>query len=283
MSVSAVLDRYAGLPPRRGELQAGSTRLAYLDWGSTGRHAERPLVLLHGITSSARAWWRVAPALASQGYHVYAFDMPGHGQSAETSDHRIEHIAELAAGAIRALGLEGVALIGHSWGGATALALASSAAGRELLSQVVLVDPALRMTPETGAARMPNYLMGVGDPPERTLPTVRANNPDWHEHDFFWKGEAFQQCRAEAVRGLFLGSGSWDLTDRFAQVDIPLLLLVADPQYTVIALDALAAAERGLRPGLGQLLVIPGTTHNMLRGDGYAPTMAALMAWLSDS
>ena len=59
----------------------------------------------------------------------------------------------------------------------------------------------------TRAARLPNYSAGLGDPPEVTLPTVRANNPDWHEHDFFWKGEALQQCRAAAVRGLFVGSG----------------------------------------------------------------------------
>jgi hypothetical protein len=31
------------------------------------------------------------------------------------------------------------------------------------------------------------------------------------------------------------------------------------------------------------MLVIPGTTHNMLRGPGYTPTMAALAAWLGES
>jgi pimeloyl-ACP methyl ester carboxylesterase len=272
------LDQFAGLPPRRGEIQAGSIRLGYLEWGDRGR----PLALLHGITSSARAWWRAAPTLAAQGCHVYALDMPGHGRSDESADHRIESIAGLIAAALRALDLQDVTLVGHSWGGATALALASMDEGQALLSRVALVDPALSMTPETGAARLPNYMVGVGDPPELTLPTVRANNPDWHEYDVFWKGEAFQQCRAAAVRGLFLGSGTWNLTDRFAQVDIPLLLLVADPQYTVIAPDTLAAAERSLRPGLGRMATIPGTTHNMLRGDGYAPTMQVLTAWLAD-
>jgi pimeloyl-ACP methyl ester carboxylesterase len=283
MSTTTDLDRFAGIPPYRSDIQAGPTRLSYLSWASHQGQPGRALVLLHGITSSARAWWRVAPALVAQGYQVYAIDMPGHGQSDETDDHRIEHIAELMAEAIQGLGLRDVALIGHSWGGATALTLASSAAGRELLGRVVLVDPALRMTPESGAERLPTYLVGVGDPPEQTLPTVRANNPDWHAYDVYWKGEAFQQCRAAAVRGLFVGSGVWDLTDRFAQVAIPMLLLVADTRYTVIAPEALAAAERGLRAGLGEMMIIPDTTHNMLRGDGYEPTMAALSAWLSNS
>ncbi len=65
-------------------------------------------------------------------------------------------------------------------------------------------------------------------------------------------------------------------------MQIPLLLLVADAQHTVIAPDALAAARGALQPGLGQMVQIPGTTHNMQRGDGYEPTMAALTAWLAE-
>jgi pimeloyl-ACP methyl ester carboxylesterase len=277
MTNSTPTDCFAGLKPSRGCLQAGATRLSYLDWGGQGA----PLLLLHGITSSARSWWRVAPALAAQGYHVYALDLPGHGESAETSDHRIANIAALVGGAIRELGLERPTLIGHSWGGATALALAAD--DRSLLARAVLVDPALRMAPATAEERLSFFLQGVGDPPEVTLPTVRANNPDWHECDFFWKGEAFEQCRAAAVRGLFLQSGEWDLTGTFAQVDVPLLLLVADPQYTVIAPDALAAAEQALRPDLGRIAVIPGTTHNMHRGAGFEATLPVLTAWLAET
>jgi pimeloyl-ACP methyl ester carboxylesterase len=270
-------DCSAGLAPQRGYVQANGTRLAYLEWGAQGR----PLVLLHGITSSARTWWRAAPALVAQGYHVYALDLPGHGESDETNDHRIENIAALVAAALRALDLAGAVLIGHSWGGATALTLASGE-DHELLSRVVAIDPALRMSPTTGTARLPNYLVGLGQPPEETLPAVRANNPDWHECDIYWKGEAFQQCRAGAVRGLFVGSGEWDISESFARVEIPLLLLVADTQHTVIAPDALATARGALRPSLGQLVQIPGTTHNMQRGAGYEPTMAALIAWLAE-
>jgi pimeloyl-ACP methyl ester carboxylesterase len=271
-------DCTGGLAPRRGYVQASGARLSYLEWGGQGR----PLLLLHGITSAARAWWRVAPVFVARGYHVYALDMPGHGESDETEDHRIENIAALAAGAMHALDLSGAALIGHSWGGATALVMASTDEGRELLSRVVLVDPALRMSATWGAERLPNYLGGLGLPPEETLPMVRANNPDWHECDVFWKGEALQQCRVAAVRGLFLDSGERNLTARFAQVEIPLLLLVADPQHTVIAPDVLSNAERALRPGLGRVMTILGTTHNMIRGDSYETTMAVLMGWVAE-
>jgi pimeloyl-ACP methyl ester carboxylesterase len=266
-------------PPRRSYVHAGATRLAYLEWGEQGA----PVVLLHGITSSARSWWRVAPALVAQGYHVYAFDLPGHGESDETDDHRIAHIASLVGAAMRALSLAGVTLVGHSWGGATALSLASAGDDRALPARVALVDPALRIAPDSAEARLANFLVGVGDLPAQTLPAIRANNPDWHECDVFWKAEALQQCRAAAVRGLFLTSGAWDLSASFVQVDVPLLLLVADPQHTVIAPDALAVAERSLRPGLGRAATLPGTTHNMHRGGGYDATMQALTAWLVET
>jgi pimeloyl-ACP methyl ester carboxylesterase len=277
MTNSAPTDCSAGLSPSRGYVQAGATRLSYLDWGGQGA----PLLLLHGITSSARSWWRVAPVLAAQGYHVYALDLPGHGESAETGDHRIANIAALVGIAIRELGLERPTLIGHSWGGATTLALAAE--DRSLLARAVLVDPAVRMSRATAEERLPFFLQGVGDPPEVTLPAVRANNPDWHECDFFWKGEAFAQCRAAAVRGLFLESGEWDLSATYAQVDVPLLLLVADPVYTVIAPDALAAVEQALRPDLGRIAIIPGTTHNMHRGGGFDATIPVLTGWLAET
>src|SRR5512132_1788955 len=53
--------------------------LATRTWGEDGG---RPLALLvHGITSSSRSWWRLGPALAERGYAVLAVDLRGHGGS----------------------------------------------------------------------------------------------------------------------------------------------------------------------------------------------------------
>jgi pimeloyl-ACP methyl ester carboxylesterase len=263
----------ADLAPRAGSVHVERTRITYLEWGESGV----PLLLLHGITSSARTWWRVAPALVSAGYHVYALDMPGHGESDETDDHRIDSIAALVGAAARHVIHEPFVLIGHSWGGATALAVTSNSEMSALLNRVVLVDPSLRMSPVWGAERAPGFLVGVGQPPEETLPMVRSNNPGWHECDVAWKGVALQQCRAAVVRGFFTQSGDWDLTARLGHVNIPLLVLVAE--QTVIAPEVLSLAEQTLRPNLGELRRIPGTDHNMLRG-GYDVVMPILIDWL---
>lgn len=262
----------AGLEPSRGQVQAGGMTFSYLEWGDGGA----PLLLLHGITSSAHGWWRVAPELTALGYHVYALDMPDHGQSQLGDVHRIDQIADRIATVVDALQLAKPVVIGHSWGGAVALELAASIA----VARVVLVDPLLALSSERAALRLPSYLEGLGMSPEETLPAIRAANPDWHACDFVWKGQALQQCRADAVHGLFIGSGDWDLTPLLGRIKAPLLLMLADAEYSVIAPATLAAAEAALQPELGEITRIAGTNHNMFRG-GFAPFMRVLLPWLS--
>jgi pimeloyl-ACP methyl ester carboxylesterase len=263
----------AGLEPTRGEVHAGGIDLSYLEWG----HSGTSVVLLHGITSSARGWWRVAPELAQHGYHVYALDLPGHGQSQLLGEHRIDRISTLVAEALVTLNLDTPALIGHSWGGAVALTVARSIA----VARLVLVDPLLGMSSERSRLLLPSFLEGVGLPPEQTLPALRAVNPNWHECDFVWKGEALQQCRAEAVHGLF-STGDWQITQLLGQVDVPLLLLLADPQYTILGPELLTAAQASIRPGLGEIVPVAGTNHNMFRA-GFTPFMQVLLPWLQNN
>jgi pimeloyl-ACP methyl ester carboxylesterase len=228
------------------------------------------------------AFWQTAPALAAHGYHVFVLDMPGHGESDVSIAHDIDTIAGFASALIIARELREVTLIGHSWGGATALALASGGhPSRAALARVVLIDPLLGMSPERGREVLPGFLEGVAWPAERNEARLRANNPDWAECDIFWKLESLAQCRPAQVEGLFTESGDWSLLDRLGEVKTPLLLLVADLAHTVIPPDRLGEVEAKLRPGFGTMQVVSGTTHNMLRGPGYTPTMAALVGWLN--
>lgn len=263
----------------RGFVQAGPTRLSFLDWGGAGP----PALLLHGITSDATTLWRVAPALRGAGFRVVALDMPGHGQSDVSQGHTIDEIAGLAGALILALDLRDVALIGHSWGGATALALASGVhEARERLRRVVAVDPAVAMSASWGAERLPSYLEGVGAPDdEAARERVRRNNPAWLPQDVALKSAALQRVRAEQVRGFFTPPEDWSLAPRLAAVAAPLLILVADPAFSVIAPERLAELRAAL-PANSTLTVIPGTNHNMFRGPGFEPTMAALLGWLGE-
>jgi len=262
---------------RRGYLELGGARLSYLEWPGEGP----PALLLHGITSSAATLWRLGPAMAATGRRVVALDMPGHGESDVSRDHAIDAVAALAGGALEALGLRDVTLIGHSWGGATALALAGGGhPARGALARVALIDPVVGMSAERGAARLPDYLRDLGLPAATAAARIRAANPDWHPCDVHWKAEAVERCRQAQVAGFFTPPSPWDLLDRLPRVAAPLLILVADPRHTVLPPETLDMVRARL-PGGARVEAIPGTTHNMLRGPGYEPTMAVLEGWLA--
>ena len=53
----------------------------YLEWGSSGE----VVVLLHGIGECSEVWCSIATKLAEHGYHVFALDLRGHGQTTWSS------------------------------------------------------------------------------------------------------------------------------------------------------------------------------------------------------
>lgn len=265
---------------RRTMVQLAHGRISLLEWPGTGR----TVVLCHGITSSAATMWRLGRDLAAEGWRVIALDMPGHGQSDLSPAYDIDTVANIVGDVIQTLGLAEIALIGHSWGGATTLALLSGThPARTAIQQAVLVDPLVRQEAAVAPSWLPQFSRGVGQPPSETLPMLREVNPDWHPCDYHWKAQALVECRYEQVAGLFLIPEDWTLVPRIARVQVPLLILLAEPEYTIVPPDVQQALRAAAPPTLVQMQLIPGTNHNMLRGPGYEPTYRALRAFLDAS
>ena len=263
----------AGMSPTHGQVIVNNRIVSYLRWGSGTAH----VVLLHGVTSSARSWWRVAPGIASLGYSVTAFDMPGHGESNLIGHHDIPHIATHITAACQALDIPIHTLVGHSWGGATALVMAQS----QPLQRLILIDPLIRLNPVSGAQLVAKYGEGVGHPSNETLPWLTTRNKLWHRCDVQWKAEALHQCRREAVEGLLLNSGEWDITDLFTQITTKTLCLAADEANTIIPTTSIPIIQQALYQHAGRWLQITGTDHNMYRG-GFDVTMPRLIEWLKE-
>ena len=99
-----------------------------------------PVVLVHGLGASIVTWaYNIQPL--AQKYAVYAVDLPGHGDSAKPDySYNLEEGVAFLRTFLKALNLEGAALIGNSMGGL--LALATAERHRELASVLVLVDSA---------------------------------------------------------------------------------------------------------------------------------------------
>ncbi|WP_299643704.1 alpha/beta fold hydrolase [uncultured Chloroflexus sp.] len=257
--------------------QLGHGRVSFLEWPNAGPTA----LLCHGITSSAVTMWRLGEDLAAEGWRVIAIDMPGHGQSDLSPAYDIDTVAGIVGDLIVTLGLSDVVMVGHSWGGATTLALLSrDHPARAAVQRAVLIDPLIRQEAAVAPSWLPQFSRGVGEPPEATLPMLRETNPDWHPCDYHWKAQALAECRYEQVAGLFLIPDDWTLAPRIGQVQVPLLILLAEPAYTIVPPAVQAELRAAAPPGLVWMQLIPGTNHNMLRGPGYGPTYAAIRAFL---
>jgi pimeloyl-ACP methyl ester carboxylesterase len=89
----------------------------------TGRG--RPLILIHGLGGSGYSWRRLVPGLARNN-RVFAIDLKGFGRSEKPFDgyYSPSDQARLIAAFMRRRGLFNVTVVGHSFGGAVALALA---------------------------------------------------------------------------------------------------------------------------------------------------------------
>jgi N-formylmaleamate deformylase len=266
------------------DLPAG--RFHYLSWGAERTDLPAAL-LLHGITSSAQSWVRVGAALADR-YRVYALDMRGHGKSIKPAAgvYSLRHTADDAAAFSAALGLERPVLIGHSWGGATAMVLASGAWSQQPapnFSHVILEDPAYNFGRGEPEKRSAFYVKDIGRSPQELRPEITANNPGWTEADIEGKIEAMQQVTREAVVSVFTEAGqAGDILPLLAQIAAPTLLVRADADLGT-TLDP-AAWERAhhLLSASSRAVEIAGATHNVHRAQ-FEAFMQAVNAFLDEA
>jgi pimeloyl-ACP methyl ester carboxylesterase len=100
-----------------------------------------PVILLHGLFGAARNFGAIQRALAPN-YRVLALDMRNHGDSPHEPDMRYPTQAEDVRATLHAHGIQQAAIIGHSMGGKTAMALAlqhPETVGRMLISDIAPV------------------------------------------------------------------------------------------------------------------------------------------------
>ncbi|HEU4635063.1 MAG TPA: alpha/beta hydrolase [Edaphobacter sp.] len=64
-------------------VEAGGYRLHYFE---AGPQTAAPLLLIHGLGARGEDWSRMIPALAADGFHIYAPDLPGYGRSSRPKD-----------------------------------------------------------------------------------------------------------------------------------------------------------------------------------------------------
>ncbi|MEI9907768.1 MAG: alpha/beta hydrolase [Actinomycetota bacterium] len=123
MSSSSITPRTtsAVLPEAKFLIPVEGGELAVFRYGAENG---KPVLLIHGVTSSNRAWQFFAVELQKRGYTGYAVDLRGRGASnqLESPFGMASHARDMAA-VIDNLGLASIEVIGHSMGAFVAAAL----------------------------------------------------------------------------------------------------------------------------------------------------------------
>jgi pimeloyl-ACP methyl ester carboxylesterase len=103
-----------------------------------GPRSGSPIVLIHCFTCAINYWNKMMPALARQ-HRVVAIDLLGHGGSEKPrSGYSVSNQADLIAQALAKLDVSDAEVVGHSLGGAVAVALAQQSPA--LVNRVFIVD-----------------------------------------------------------------------------------------------------------------------------------------------
>jgi len=234
-------------------------------------------VLVHGVTSSSRSWWRVGPALVGRGFRVLAVDLRGHGASPRTAARL--PIADLAADVADTVGDEPVELlVGHSLGALVALELVGRRPG--FARRLVVEDP-----PGPGSIDWAAAADGIEadtgratTDPEALRREMEAANPTWPPGEAERRLADLIDCDGPAVAAALRGGVAFDLAALLAAAPLPTLLLLGEEALGSIltGLDRKAAVE-ALRDGTTRVLP---AGHNLHR-EALDPWLAALDAWLA--
>lgn len=251
-------------------------------------------VLVHGVTSSSRTWWRVGPALAERGYRVLAVDLRGHGASPRTEAglsvadladevaETVEAASRSPGGTARSPSAEGrlpgtVAgapvdlLVGHSLGALVALELV----GRRprFARRLVVEDP-------PGSASVDWAALAAGieadthravTEPDTLRRDLEAANPAWPPGEAERRVADLADCDGRAIAAALRPGVPFDLPGLLAAAPLPVLLLLAEEALgsILVGLDRKAAVE-----------ALPNGTTRVLPA-GHSVHREALDAWLA--
>lgn len=239
------------------------------------------VVFVHGLGGSLTTWSLNLPAFAGQ-FRICALDLVGAGSSAKpTIDYSVPALTVSLARFLDTLGpdWQHVSIIGHSLGGAIALAFAASYPQR--VERLVLVDSA-----------------GLGPEIDRTALELMRSTPT-HENlraeltRFFAEPGMIQQALVDQLYQQRMQPGAHDalvatsdavfangqqqidLRDKLAELNIPVLVIWGDADAMIPA----AHAQEGKRAPQSRIEVFSGSGHcpHIERADAFNQLVRAFL------
>ena len=250
-----------------GSIDVGGVRLHYTRTGGGASGAKPPVVLAHGFSDAGLCWTPVAEALEAD-YDLIMVDARGHGRSdAPETGYTLAQMAGDLRGVIAGLGLHRPAVMGHSMGGGSTLALAGlypDVPGAIILEDAGALSPAdfphRRQAAENPAQSM--FVRLQNKTRDELIAEMRTQHPDWSEAELGpWADAKLRLHPRAATFDPTIGIAWPELLPR---ITCPALLITAD-----LDRGAMVSPERAaeMHRQLSQLQIahIPGAGHNIRR------------------
>jgi pimeloyl-ACP methyl ester carboxylesterase len=241
-------------------------------------HKGTPLVFLHGLGVSARAYSELLVALADKGFRVIALDAADHGRSDSLPfGHTVADMVDITERTLAGLGITAAVMVGHSMGGGMAVEFAARYPERTM--SAIILDAAagqehhdaIRVEPSPSLPfRAAQLLAGaVGDVIGDAL---RAGRVRSHRERLSLLG---------ILRGSVSGPGVVKAAYALMRHDtVPLLKTMRDNKVPTVVMhgtkdriiDFTSALSAAMLCG-GSLFLIPGAFHSWMIAE---PELGAL-------
>ena len=270
-----------------------NTRIAYLDRSG----GETPLILLHGITDSARSYEPLLEYI-SPACRVFALDHRGHGDSDKPDTHySTEAYADDVRHFIREV-VGGPALVqGHSLGGAVALQTGVTAP--ELVRSLFLEDPPLYFvnnlneiyqrlfegivvmakTLQDGSRTADDWFQVMANAPDpySGRPGIETMGADRIRQRL----ESIGMMKPKALEDALAGSLEWDTDQVLAKLSMPVTMIDGNPDLGAVISTEEAARLSNIVPD-SEVIQIEDVGH-MIHDQNPQAWLSALNDWIERS
>jgi pimeloyl-ACP methyl ester carboxylesterase len=229
-----------------------------------------PLVFLHGIALSGRAYVRLLSRLAGMGFLVVALDAAGHGVTPNLprKEADLSHRVDLTVRTLDALGVRRAVFMGHSMGGRMIVALAALAPDR-VLAAVLLnaaagapFDESIR-TPVRSPRRAAQAVLNAAyDAPAdpRRLPTAERRRYMRQMAGALARNMRTPFGLPGAVRAIIASGDYTPMLAAMRQHSVPTIVVHGENDLVVPFESAEDMAERAD----GTLYLVPGAYHSWM-------------------